>query len=172
MANKTQQAQPSKLRRKLDSFWMTLFLTPEGKPKSALLLYSFCMSLVFVVVYCIAYFFLIDVLEHAFAATATVAVRNVLQSVLPGLAGTLVCCLAWFIPGDKRLLPYAYLWLCAFALAVLILMIFLLDHDAYSVFFYFFMTLVPVGLVSGMAASQVIYRKWRRKEEAANAPKK
>ncbi len=167
MANKTQPAQPSKFRRKMDSFWMTLFLTPEGKPKSALLLYSFSMSLVFIVVYGIAYFFLIDVIEHALAASMSVAVRNVMQAVIPGLAGTLVCCLAWFIPGDKRLLPYSYLWLCAYALLVLITMIFLLGNEEYSVFFYFFMSIVPVGLISGMTASQVIYRKWRIKEEAA-----
>lgn len=160
---KNKNAPPSRFQRWIDRTLTAIFFTPEGKPKSALLLYSFCLSLVFFVVYGVAYFFLIDVLENALAATASVTLRNIAQSIVPGLAGTVVCCLAWFIPGDKRLLPYTFLWLCAYAIILLVTMIFLLDTDQYAFFFAFFLRLVPVGVVSGTLASQILYRRWLRK---------
>lgn len=155
--------QPSKFQRKIDHFLAGLFLTPEGKLKSALLLYSFCLSLLFTVVYIASYFFLIDVLEHALAA-APVAARNIAQALIPGLLGTLICCAAWFLPGDKRLLPYTYYWQCAYALFALIVMALMVDAQEYSIFLYFFMTLALTGLISGVLVSQLLYRGRMRKQ--------
>ena len=151
------------LREKLDRFWAALFLTEEGRPKSATLLYSFCLSLLFVGVYAIAYGFLIDRLELAFAAQS-VAVRNALQSVLPGLTGSAVCCATWFLFKDRRLVPAAYLWLIVYALAALVAMAFITSGEEYRIFLYFFALLVPTGLVSGAAASFLLYRQFRRRE--------
>ena len=162
MANKKER---TKFQKTIDRISAYIFLTPEGKPKSALLLYSFCLSIVFFLVYGAAYLFLIDVIENASASFASVATRNILQSCLPGIAGTLICCLAWFIPGDKRLLPYSYLWLCAYALFTLVAMILLLDIEEYSLFFYFFLMVVPVGLISGTVASQALYRRHLPKKQ-------
>lgn len=144
-------------RKKLDRFWAALFLTPEGKPKSAVLLYSFCLSLVYLAVYGIAYYFLIDLIETAFAGSS-VAMRNLLQSVVPGLAGTLVCCSLWFAIRDRRIVPAAYAWLCAFALAALVTMAILSDGEGFRIFLYFFLMLVPAGLVSGAAFSFLMFR--------------
>lgn len=158
----------SKAQAGMDRFWAKLFLTPGGKPKSALLLYSFCLSLLLFAVYCLSYYYLIDWIEYAIASSAPVIVTTLVQSIVPGLLGTLVCCLAWFIPvGDKRLLPYAYQWLCAYALFALIAMLALLDWEEYRIFLYFFLTLVPVGLISGVFASQLLYRSRMRGNTAA-----
>ncbi len=150
------------LREKLDRFWAALFLTEDGRPKSAMLLYSFCLSLLFVGVYALAYGFLIDKLELLFAAQP-VPVRNILQSVLPGLAGSIVCCATWFLFKDKRLVPAAYLWLILYALAALVAMVFLTGGEEYRIFLYFFAMLVPVGLVSGAAASFLLFRRHKRR---------
>ncbi len=153
-------------RGKLDRFWSALFLTPEGKPKSAVLLYSFCLSLLYLAVYGVAYFFLIDLIETA-CAGCSVGLRNLLQSILPGIAGSLVCCSLTFIIRDRRIVPAAYVWLFAFAIAALIAMAILSDGEGFRIFLYFFFMLVPAGLLSGAAFSFLMFRAHL---EAAAAP--
>lgn len=154
------------LRTKLDRFWAALFLTQEGKPKSAVFLYSFCLSLLFAVIYGVLYFFLIDVLETAFAAYSA-PVRNLFESVVPGLAGTIVCCSQWYVIRDRRIVPAAYLWLIVMAAAILITMALLADGESIRIFFYFYLMLVPVGLVSGSAFTLLMFRKHMRMEDRA-----
>ena len=161
-------AVPSKFQTWMDRIWAGLFLTPGGKPKSTLLLYSFCLSFVLIGIYGLSYFYLIDWIEYTLADLASVGMRNFLQTTVPGLMGTLLCCLAWFIPvKDKRLLPYAFLWICAYALLVLITMLILLEREYYTTFIYFFASLVPVGLISGVLASQLLYRSWLHRENVS-----
>ncbi len=153
------------LRKKLDRFWAALFLTEEGKPKSAVFLYSFCVSLLFAIIYGIAYNFLIDWIETLFADSSSVFMRNLLQSVVPGLAGSVVCCSTWFGFRDRRLVPAAYLWLTFFALAALIGMAFICEQGEYRIFLYFFAMLVPVGLISGAAFSFAMYHRYQKRRE-------
>jgi hypothetical protein len=162
MANPTAKPSEGTLRDKLDHFWRILFLNEQGRPKSAMFLYSFCLCLLFFAVYATAFFFLIDVLENAFA-TSSVLLRNILQSVLPGLLGSLVCCALFYAFPDKRLVPVAYLWLAAFALAALITMALLTEKEEFRIFLYFFAMLVPSGLISGGLISFLQLRSYRRK---------
>ena len=153
----------SKFRRKLDQFWRVLFLDEHGRPKSALFLYSFCLSLLFFVIYALSYSFLIDILEKAMPG-ASVLVRNIAQSVLPGIAGSVVCCALFFVFSDRKLVPMAYLWLVAYALVALLVMAFLISHDEYMIFLYFFAMLVPVGLITGGVTSLFLFRHDRVKQ--------
>ena len=153
----------SKIRQKLDQFWRVLFLDEHGRPKSALFLYSFCLSLLFFVIYALSYVFLIDVIERAMPG-ASVLSRNIAQSVLPGLAASIVCCALFFVFSDRRLVPLAYLWLAVYALIALITMAFLTSKDEYLIFLYFFAMLVPAGLVSGGVTSLLLFRHDRRKQ--------
>lgn len=152
------------LRSKLDRFWSVLFLDENGRPKSAIFLYSFCLSLLFFVVYALSYGFLIDVIETALA-DQTVLVRNVFQSVLPGLAATVVCCAMFFLFPDKRLVPAAYLWLATYALAAVVTMLFITEKEEFRIFLYFFAMLVPVGLISGGAISALLFRRSLKRKE-------
>ena len=154
------------LRHKLDRFWAALFLTPEGKPKSAFLLYSFCLSLVFLIAYGVSYFFLINVLKKAFAQSS-VAVRNIFESLVPGLAGSLVCCAPWFFIKNKRMLPAAYIWLALYAVAALMAMAFLAGSGDFRIFLYFYLMLVPSGLVSGAVFSLLMFRRTLSAEAGA-----
>ena len=154
------------VRHKLDRFWAALFLTQEGKPKSAFLLYSFCLSLVFLAVYAVSYFFLIDVLEGAFAQSS-VLVRNIFESVVPGLAGSVVCCSLWFVIKNKRMVPAAYIWLALYALSALVAMAFLIGSGDFRFFLYFYLMLVPSGLVSGAVFSFLMFRKTLNAEAGA-----
>ena len=162
MANPTTKPNQGTFRNKLDHFWRVLFLNEQGRPKSAMFLYSFCLSLLFFAIYTAAYFFLIDVLESAFAASS-VLVRNLFQSVLPGLLGTVVCCALFYVFPDKRLVPVSYLWLAALALAALLTMAFITEKEEFRIFLYFFAMLVPSGLVSGGLISFLQFRRYRQK---------
>lgn len=153
-------------RKKMDRFWAALFLTPEGRPKSAVLLYSFCLSLLYLVVYGTAYFFLIDAIESAFAGSG-VALRNIMQSLLPGLAGTIVCCSLWFAIKDRRIVPAAYVWLALFAAASLVTTALLTDGEGFRIFLYFFLMLVPTGLVSGAIFTFLMFRAHLNAGDAA-----
>jgi hypothetical protein len=166
MANSKEPPVGGTLRDKLDRFWRILFLNEQGRPKSAMFLYSFCLSLLFFAIYAASYFFLIDVLESAFAASS-VLMRNILQAVLPGLAGTLVCCALFYVFPDKRLVPVAYLWLAAFALAALITMACITEREEFRIFLYFFAMLIPAGLLSGGLISFLQFRRYRQKAEKA-----
>ena len=153
----------SKFRRKLDQFWCVLFLDEHGRPKSAQFLYSFCLSLLFFVVYALSYSFLIDILEKAMPS-ASVLARNIAQSVIPGIAGSVVCCALFFVFSDRKLVPLAYLWLVAYALVALLVMAFLVSREEYMIFLYFFAMLVPVGLITGGVTSLLLFRHDRAKQ--------
>lgn len=160
------KASGSKLRKKLDGFWAALFLTPDGRPKSAMLLYAFCLSILFVLLYGASYFFLIDVVERLFAG-ASVGVRNLMEALLPGIVGSAVCGSTFFLQRkDKRIIPVAYLWLWLYAVVVLITMALFGDAENFRIFLYFFTLLVPAGLLSGSAYVFLLYRRHRRAERA------
>ena len=151
------------LRKKIDRFWQVLFLDEHGRPKSAMFLYSFCLSLLFFVIYALSYGFLIDVIESSMP-NASVLVKNIAQSVLPGLAGSIVCVALFFVFPDRRLVPVAYIWLFVYALIALITMAFLTAKDEFLIFLYFFAMLVPTGLISGGVASLLLFLRSRGKQ--------
>lgn len=162
-------APPSPLRRKIDKFWVNLFLTPEGRPKSAKLLYSFCLSIVFMLVYGLCYWFLIDPLEHAFAE-ASPLLRNLLETILPGLAGSVLCCSLYFVFKDKGYMVFIYSWILLFALAALITLISVTDSENVGIMLQIFTQFVLTGLITGSAFSWYMYIRWqRKKEEETNA---
>jgi hypothetical protein len=148
-------------RKKLDRFWAGLFLTAEGRPKSAKLLYSFCLSLVFMVVYGLCYWFLVDPLEHALASYSP-GLRNLFEAAVPGLAGSILCCSLWFLFKDKSYLLCVYIWLTVFAVAAGITLLLLTGQGSRDAALYVFLLLVPAGLVSGGGFSWYMYLRWRR----------
>ena len=159
MATKT----GTKFRQKLDQFWRVLFLDEHGRPKSALFLYSFCLSLVFFALYALSYGFLIDALEKAMPS-ASILAKNIAQSVLPGLAASIVCCALFFVFPDRRLVPVAYIWLTVYAVIALVTMAFFTNKEEYLIFLYFFASLVPAGLVSGGITSLLLFRRFGKKQ--------
>jgi hypothetical protein len=152
---------PTPLRRKIDRFWSGLFLTPEGRPKSAKLLYAFCLSIVFMLVYGLCYWFLIDPLEQAFASSPAY-VRNLFEAIVPGLLGSIPCCAMWFVFKDKSYLPFIYGWLTLFALAALVSLLALTEQGARGVMMRVYLMLVPTGLITGSVFCWLMYVRWRR----------
>lgn len=159
-ATKTQAT----LRQKLDRFWSVLFLTEEGRPKSATLLYSFCLALVFTVIYGVSYWFLIDLIQAAFPA----GMQDVLQIVLPGLAGSVVCCATFFLPKPNKrgVVASAYIWMTLLAIAIVVCMAFLTDKESFSIFISIFLKLVTVPLLTGASFTHFLLRRIRKRQAA------
>ncbi|MCL2671407.1 MAG: hypothetical protein FWF10_05170 [Clostridiales bacterium] len=151
------------LRRKIDRFWAGLFLTPEGRPKSAKLLYAFCLSIVFVLIYGFCWWFLVgDPLEQALSGMPAF-VQKLVPAILPGLAGSIPCCAFWFVLKDKSYLPFIYGWLAVFALAVLLTLLSLMERELLGMMLLLYAQVVLPGLLIGSAFSWGMYVRWRRR---------
>ena len=186
-----------KLSEKLGRFWRTLFLTETGRPKSTVLLYSFLLSLVFLAIYVAAYAFLVGPIQQIFipdfksmtlkefsefslAHKDLVTWMNVLESLLPGLAGSIVCCGISLLIKDRAVPAGAYIWLVVLLVVVLIAMIPIAKNaEVYKSFLFFILMYVPVGLLTGTIFTHHRYgvyrkeklRKQREREEAERKEK-
>lgn len=164
--NPIQESQiDEKIGRAADSFWSAFQMMENGKVKSTLMLYSFCLCWVFAAVYGAAIALLIGPL-HALLAGAPVFLENAVTALVPAVLGTAVCGLAWLLPGDKRKLPAAYLWLTLLMLACLIALLVLLggERGAQILALQFFGMFVLVPLILGDGLSMLLfYRYWKNK---------
>lgn len=154
-----------KIGRAADSFWSAFQMVENGRVKSTLMLYSFCLCWVFAAVHGGAVALLITPL-HALMDGAPVFLENLVTALVPAVLGTAVCGLAWFLPGDKRKLPAAYLWLTLLMLACLIALLVLLkgERGAQILALQFFGMFVLVPLILGDGLSMLLfYRYWKHK---------
>ncbi len=161
----------SKLQRRIDSWTRALFLDENGKPKSAAFLYAFLLALLFGAVYAAAYLLLLDPLNRAFAGLPTFW-QNVLQYLLPAIAGSVPCVLSIFLfrGENKRLVPNAYLWMLAILVLIMLAALLLIDwSDAATEYGLFWMILgLPIlisALVGGIPAF-LLYRRELKKRKA------
>ena len=159
-------AERSKLQRHLDSFFRGLFFEENGKPKSANLLYSFLLAILFLLIYGASYLLLLDPLERAFAG-ASVAVRNIMEYVIPALVGTVVCLLFTLLPGEKKgLVAGAYVWMAALLIAVMLFELLLIDWSDARTEYGLFMTVVNLpgiaSVLTGGVPALLLYRRERK----------
>ena len=164
--NPIQESQiDEKISRAADSFWSAFQMMENGRVKSTLMLYSFCLCWVFAAVYGAAIALLIGPL-HMLMAGSPVFLENLVTALVPAVLGTAVCCLTWLLPGDKRKLPAAYLWLTLLMLACLIALLVLLkgEQGAQILALQFFGMFVLVPLIMGDGMSILLfYRYWKHK---------
>lgn len=164
--NHIQESQiEERIGRAADSFWSAFQMMENGRVKSTLMLYSFCLCWVFAAVYGAAIALLIGPL-HMLMAGSPVFLENLVTALVPAVLGTAVCCLTWLLPGDKRKLPAAYLWLTLLMLACLIALLVLLkgEQGAQILALQFFGMFVLVPLIMGDGMSILLfYRYWKHK---------
>lgn len=161
----------SALQRKIDQFLRVLFLDEKGAPKSAVLLYSFLLAIVFVLIYLAAYLILLDPLENLFSG-ASVAVRNIVQYLIPAVAGSIPCVALYFaFPKQKQIVPYAFLWMAVLLIAVMIFELLLIDwSDAWTEYQLFLVILaipLAVSVLCGGIPATFLYRRDMKKEREA-----
>ena len=109
-------------------FWSTFLFTENGKPKSGFLVYTFCLSVVFIALYLLAFRYLVDLLAPL-TASWPVFWGNLFGSLCVSLAVLAVGVLLHRLFSDKRLLLGTYLWLCVYVLAAVVYMAFYLRGE-------------------------------------------
>jgi hypothetical protein len=156
---KRKKERKEKWARREKSFWKAFLFTEDGKPKSGLMVYTFCLSLVFVLLYIAAFNFSIEWLAPVTAGWPVFA-GNLLQSLAASGAGLLVSLLVHKIFSDKRLMFGCHLWLALYAVLVCASMLFMLKEEgAAASFLHFFawFILIPVGL--GLVVTGLLYKR-------------
>ena len=140
-------------------FWKAFLFTENGKPKSGLMIYTFCLSFVLLGIYFAAFFLALEYLTGPTAALP-VFLGNLIQSLVASALGLLLSFLLHKLLPDKRLVFGSYLWLVLYAAASLItLLIMLRGTGAASAMLTFFGWFVAIPLVLGTAVSYLLYRR-------------
>ena len=165
----------SKFERKLDGFFRGLFFEENGKPKSASLLYSFLMAILFILIYGASYLLLLDPLEKALARTS-VLLRNLAEYLVPALAGSAVCLLFTLLPGEKKgLAAGAYLWMGGLLVAVMLFELLLIDWSDARTEYGLFMAIVNLpgiaSVLTGGIPALLLYRRERKAQAAREKAK-
>lgn len=151
-------------KEKADKFWGMFLFTENGKIKSTLIVYSFSLSILFLAVYLLAFMLLIDPLEQLMVnmLAAPVWLTNLVEGLVPALVGTALCCSLFFVFKDKRLVPVAYVWLCLYALILLIGMLVQLAMQDWSGFLQLYALCIPIPVLLGGVLSYKLYARHRR----------
>lgn len=148
-----------KWARREKSFWKAFLFTEDGKPKSGLMVYTFCLSIVFVLLYIGAFNLVITWLTPVTAEWPVFA-GNLVQSLAAGAVGILAALILHRIFSDKRLMLGTYLWLGAYAVLVCVSMLFMLgDREAFTAFLHFFAWFVAVPVILGLIVAYLLYRR-------------
>ena len=153
-----------KVTKAADSFWSAFQMTENGRVKSTLLLYSFCLCWVFIAVYAASFAFLLDPLD-ALVSGAPGIVAHVVEAVVPALVGAVVCVLPWPIIKDKRIIPASYTWIFLLSMACLIAMLVMMkdEPEARNLFLQFFVQAVPAPILLGGGLSAFLYSRYLKK---------
>lgn len=158
---KTNNAVPpkgEKKQSKADRFWGAFLFTENGKPKSSLIIYTFCLSFVFLAVYVICFLLLIGLLTEPLGALPAF-VSNAIVSLLASAVGVLICSIPHRFVQDKRLVFGAHLWLLLYAVASLIAMLIMLNGEATNVLLVFFGWFVAIPLAVSLPVTAYLYRR-------------
>ena len=141
------------------SFWKAFLFTEDGKPKSGLMVYTFCLSIVFVLLYIGAFNLIINWLSPVTAEWPVFA-GNLVQSLAAGVVGVLAALILHRIFSEKRLMLGTYLWLAGYILLVSVSMIFMLgDWEAFVAFLHFFAWFAAIPVALGLIVSYFLYRR-------------
>ena len=172
MANPIRQKEiDERIGKFADSFWGAFQMTENGRVKSTILLYSFCLCWVLLALYggCFALFN--PWLDGALQGLP-VGLITVIEALVPAAAGTAVGFLAWLLPGDKRLLPASYIWLTLLMLACLIALMIMMGWGSAGLILQFFGMFVLAPLALGLGASLLAYYQYWKKRPAAGEPER
>lgn len=155
---RSRAARKEKWEKREKSFWKAFLFTENGKPKSGLILYTFCLSFLFLLLYLAIFSLVLEYLGKPLEAVPAFW-GNLLQSLAAGALGLACAWLAHRLLPDKRLIFGSYLWLALFALAAVItLLIMLRGTGASGGMLVFFGWFVAIPLAMGLAGSYALYR--------------
>ena len=153
------KARKEKLQKLEKSFWRSFLLTEDGKPKSGLLIYTFCLSFVFLGIYIVAFWMVIEELSDPLASLPPV-LGNLIQSVLVGVAASALSGLMHILLPDKRLAFGTHLWLALYVVAsVITLAILLKEAELIGTMLMFALWFAVIPLAMGLTVTYLLYRR-------------
>ncbi len=153
------KARKEKLQKLEKSFWRSFLLTEDGKPKSGLLIYTFCLSFVFLGIYIVAFWMVIEELSDPLASLPPV-LGNLIQSVLVGVAASALSGLMHILLPDKRLAFGTHLWLALYVVAsVITLAILLREAELIGTMLMFALWFAVIPLAMGLTVTYLLYRR-------------
>lgn len=138
-------------------------LVEDGKIKNTFLLYAFALSFVFLAAYGLAFFLLIDPIEHLFAGVSPL-LAGVLECMIPVAVGTALCLLCQKAARNKALAPAAFVFMGIMFLAVGVLMLAALEPQDYGVFLVLVFQVCVLPLVMGGGCTFVVWRRDAREK--------
>ena len=157
--SKKSKARKEKLQKLEKSFWRSFLLTEDGKPKSGLLIYTFCLSFVFLGIYILAFWMVIEELSDPLASLPPV-LGNLIQSVLVGVAASALSGLMHILLPDKRLAFGTHLWLALYVVAsVITLAILLKEAELIGSMLMFALWFAVIPLAMGLTVTYLLYRR-------------
>ena len=172
MANPIRQKEiDERIGKFADKFWGAFQMTENGRVKSTILLYSFCLCWVLLALYGGCFALINPWLNALLTASGTpIWLINLIEALAPAVAGTAVASLVWLLPGDKRLLPAGYVWLTLLLLACLIALLILMGWKSAGLVLQFFGMFVLAPLVLGLGSSLLAYYLYWKKRPPAGDP--
>ena len=150
---------------KADKFWSIFLFTKNGRVKSTFIVNSFSLSILFLAVYGLCYFMLIDPLNSLVSAHVSTSLASLVESLVPALIGSVLCCSLFFVIKDKKLVPAGYVWLLLFSLFAFFYLLFSLAPQDRGTFLSLYALIVPAPLITGGGFSAYLYMKRRRIQE-------
>ena len=142
-----------------DRFWSAFRFTENGRPKSGFGVYTFSLSLAYAAVYFLCYEGAIRLLSGPLSGLSAWQ-ANLFTALSAAILGAALCCLPHRFFSDKRLVLGGHLWLCAYALAVLVIMLVLLGFTpAYGAFLVAFGWFVAPPVCLGTLASAMLFKR-------------
>lgn len=154
--NKTRKEKLQKLEK---GFWRSFLLTEDGKPKSGLLIYTFCLSFVFLGIYIAAFWLVIEELTQPLSALPPV-LGNLVQSILVGIAASALSTVMHKLLPDKRLAFGTHLWLAVYVVAsVITLAIMLGDWSIIGTMLVFALWFAVIPVAMGLVVTYLLHRR-------------
>ena len=149
----------AKWAKREQSFWKAFLFTKDGKPKSGLLIYTFCLSFLFIGLYILMFSLFIDWLTPVLESCSPL-VSNLVVSLAVSAVGILVGALIHRFVREKRLFFGTFLWLTVYLVAVLVTMLLMLrGTDGMEAFLYFYLWFMVIPVLSGLPVSFLLYRR-------------
>lgn len=155
----------AKIRRSVPEILYSALTDENGKPKSTLLLYSFCLSLLFFIL-C----FLTSSLAIRFVGTffsdVYPATANVISFFLCALFFVLISCCFWFIVRDQKIIfLLGYIFFFAATLVLFVCCLIKLSgetREEMMVFLIYYLAVLMVPSLIGTLISFVMYLRWNK----------
>ncbi len=153
------QERKEKWKKRERNFWKAFLFTEDGKPKSGLLIYTFCLSFVFLGVYIGAFYFIIEALTVPLADLPP-TLGNLIQSLLVGAVGAAVSALLHVLLSDKRLAFGTHLWLALYTVAAgITLCLMLQEWEAIWSMLIFALWFAVIPVAFGTLVTFLLYRR-------------